>query len=303
MVRSAKHWVFTINNWEAADIDRIGTFVDLVGATYVVAGRERGENGTPHLQGFISFDRRRTFDFVRGLFVNRAHIEIKRGTVNQAITYCKKDGDFDEHGVIPTEQGHRSDIDAYKEWLTTLTELPTEREIALEHTTLWFKSKDRCKELAKMVCPPPMLELGVCRTWQDGLIDGLHGPAPAREVVFYVDELGNSGKSWIVRKLLSLFPDRVQILGIGKKCDLAYSIDVEKDIFVFDIHRGGMEYLQYGIIENLKDRVVYSSKYQSETKILLKTPHVVVFCNEHPDMNKFSQDRYIVLANFYNPNH
>lgn len=299
MVRSAKHWVFTVNNWEAADHDRIRSFVDLIGATYVVVGRERGENNTPHLQGFVSFDRRRTFDFVRGIFANRAHIEIKRGTVNQAIAYCKKDGDFDEYGQIPVEQGHRSDIEGYKEWLETLAEVPTDRMIALEHTTLWFRSKDRCKELAKMICPPPSIEDGEPRVWQAGLIDGLNSPAPLREVLFYVDEVGNSGKSWIVRKLVTMFPDRVQILGIGRKMDLAYSIDTEKDIFIFDIHRGGMEFLQYGIIENLKDRVIYSSKYQSETKILSKVPHVVVFSNEHPDMTKFSQDRYIILHNYY----
>lgn len=300
MTRSAKHYVFTLNNWTADELDHIAQFVDLLGATYCIVGRERGENDTPHLQGFISFDRRRTFAFVRDAFRGRAHVEVKRGTVSQAIAYCKKDGDYDEWGNPPDEQGHRSDIEAFKEWLQTLDAPPTDEEIALEHTALWFKSRDRCMQLAKIICPDVVLERDVPRAWQDGLIRSLEGDADPREVLFYYDRNGNIGKSWCVRKLLSVYPRRVQVLGIGRKVDLAYSIDPEKDIFVFDVHRGGMEFLQYGILENLKDRVVYSAKYDSQMKILKKVPHVVVFSNELPDMNKMTLDRFHVIDEFNN---
>jgi len=33
-----------------------------------------------------------------------------------------------------------------------------------------------------------------------------------------------------------------------------------------------------------KDRVVMSSKYQSKLQVLRAIPHVVVFCNEQPDL-------------------
>jgi len=57
-----------------------------------------------------------------------------------------------------------------------------------------------------------------------------------------------------------------------------------------------MQFLIIGLLENLKDRMVLSPKYDSKMKILRKTPHVIVFCNEDPDMDKMSADRYIINA-------
>lgn len=82
------------------------------------------------------------------------------------------------------------------------------------------------------------------------------------------------------------------MLSIGKNADLAHAIDESKRVFVFDIPRGSMEYLQYGILEQLKNRMVFSAKYNSTTKILHQKPHVIVFCNEDPDMDKMTNDRY-----------
>jgi hypothetical protein len=71
-------------------------------------------------------------------------------------------------------------------------------------------------------------------------------------------------------------------------------VDESKRIFLFNIPRGQMEYLQYSVMEQLKDRMVFSPKYQSSTKLLRFVPHVVVFCNEAPDMEKMTADRYIL---------
>ena len=59
--------------------------------------------------------------------------------------------------------------------------------------------------------------------------------------------------------------------------------------------RGEIEFLQYSILESLKDQMIISTKYQGRTKILRKVPHVVVFTNEHPDMTKLSIDRYKII--------
>jgi len=90
-------------------------------------------------------------------------------------------------------------------------------------------------------------------------------------------------------------PDDVQMLRVGKRDDFAYAIDPTKKLFVFDIPRGGMEYLQYTILEQLKDRVIFSPKYNSRTKIIRHKVHVVVFCNEDPDRNKMSRDCYYII--------
>ena len=34
----------------------------------------------------------------------RAHLEPRKGTVDQAVEYCKKEGDFEEFGIKPMSQ-------------------------------------------------------------------------------------------------------------------------------------------------------------------------------------------------------
>jgi hypothetical protein len=129
---SAKHYCFTINNptdEETQTLQAIGSERP-EGILYLVYGREKGEEGTPHLQGFISFDKRRTLKWVKRLISNRAHLETARGTPKQASEYCKKDGDFEEFGICPRGAGARNDLKAVA---TQIKQGATLRAIAEEH--------------------------------------------------------------------------------------------------------------------------------------------------------------------------
>lgn len=85
-----KGWCFTINNYTNFDICRI---IEIKNAKYIY-GIEKGEKGTPHLQGYIHFDKKLRFSHVKDFLGEKAHIEPRKGTIEQAINYCKKDGDF-----------------------------------------------------------------------------------------------------------------------------------------------------------------------------------------------------------------
>ena len=102
-----RNFVFTVNNYtedELAGILGRGEF------TYVICGMEVGEEGTPHLQGYAELATKKRFETVRRLFGGRAHIESRRGTQEQAVNYCKKDGEFREAGEKRC-QGYRADLD------------------------------------------------------------------------------------------------------------------------------------------------------------------------------------------------
>lgn len=94
----SRGWCFTINNytaWDDLDIERLTEE-----AQYVIYGKEQGENGTPHYQGFCYFSTLKSFNQLRDL-LPRAHVEKQRGTLDAAIEYCKKEGDFIERGERP----------------------------------------------------------------------------------------------------------------------------------------------------------------------------------------------------------
>ena len=60
---------------------------------YLVFGVERGDSGTPHLQGFVQFNSRKTLAQVKAaLGTTRVHLEIARGTATEADEYCRKEG-------------------------------------------------------------------------------------------------------------------------------------------------------------------------------------------------------------------
>lgn len=98
----SKRWCFTLNNYSADEYAAVCS----IESTYLVVGKETGENGTPHLQGFIVFSSNKRLAAVRRL-IPRAHWEVARGTSEQAAEYCKKDGDFFENGDCPVNGGAR----------------------------------------------------------------------------------------------------------------------------------------------------------------------------------------------------
>jgi hypothetical protein len=115
MTRSAKNYCFTLNNYTPVDCDRLKSLFDTDDVKYLIYGREEGEAGTPHLQGYIQLNNRRTFNWIRSRLGGRAHIELAKGTPAQNRDYCSKDGSFEEFGEISGGRGARTDLVAFAE--------------------------------------------------------------------------------------------------------------------------------------------------------------------------------------------
>ncbi len=265
---------------------------------YGVVGKEVGESGTPHLQGFVIFKHAVTFATAKRRICQRAHIETARAGAEAASNYCKKDGDFQEFRTLP-QQGRRSDLEAVIEWadafIAEKKRAPTNREIARQYPTQLIKQR-RLQYVIELRAPEPELQPGgELREWQSDLHQRLLEEPDDRTVTFVIDPDGGKGKSWFIRWFLTQYPTRTQVLSDGKSADLKHAVDITKDVFLFNIVRNGMEFLPYTLLEGLKDRMFFSGKYESVTKILPKDVHVVVFGNEQPDYEKMTEDRYITI--------
>jgi len=109
----SKRWCFTLNNYKEGDIQLISAKC----AKYII-GKEVGESGTPHLQGYIEFDRR-----VRpmGIYTDMPgiHWEKCRGSREDNIKYCSKDGIYVTNLNIdkPLVLLKESDFYPWQKWL------------------------------------------------------------------------------------------------------------------------------------------------------------------------------------------
>jgi len=125
-----RRFVFTLNNWTEEEYRSLTE--DLAPTTtWLIIGKEKGENGTPHLQGACilgtqcSFSKLKTWTGLK-----RAHIETMRGKPEDSRVYCtKEDLDAFESGTLP-QPGKRNDLrDACQKILTGATVRSVAREL------------------------------------------------------------------------------------------------------------------------------------------------------------------------------
>jgi len=93
-----RNWVFTVNNYTDKDVENIKEIT----CRYLLFGFEIAPTtNTPHLQGCICFLNPFRFSTVKNILPHGAHIERMRGKIDQNQVYCKKSGEFYEHGIPP----------------------------------------------------------------------------------------------------------------------------------------------------------------------------------------------------------
>lgn len=109
MSQRLRNFCFTINNYTEETLNAVLEYGHN-NASYCVIGKETGEKGTPHLQGYIELTNQKHFSTIKKEKAwTTAHIEKRKGTANQAAEYCKKEKDFQEIGTI-SKMGERTDI-------------------------------------------------------------------------------------------------------------------------------------------------------------------------------------------------
>lgn len=284
---------FTVNNYTEADIGGLRQLAATKGVSYMIFGKEVGESGTPHLQGYVEFTHSKTLSFLHK-HIPRGHFEERRGTAAQAAEYCKKDGQIEEYGII-SNQGSRndlhllcSDIQSGHTLSMVMTQYPTmylKYPKSIESLCSHFRSEynlDRVRERFNDV------ELS---SWQRVLEAIVTEKPDPRKVMWYWDTVGNTGKSFMTTYLMAYH--KAYVVTGGTKADIFYAYNYEP-IVIFDLSRDCQDknYI-YDVIENFKNGQFLSTKYMTQMKIF-NTPHVIVFANFPPDQSKLSEDRWVI---------
>jgi len=96
-----RNFTFTYNNYPNTEL------VDNIDCKYIAYSHEVAPStGTPHLQGFISFNSAKTKQAVIRLLPG-CHIEVMNGSIAENEAYCSKSGDLIERGEKPVSNTNR----------------------------------------------------------------------------------------------------------------------------------------------------------------------------------------------------
>lgn len=131
MTERARDWCLTLNNYTEEECKEIESF----SGRYIIIGFEQGENGTRHWQGYCEYENPVGMARVKRDTSYRVHLERRRGTQEQAIKYCKKDGNWWEKGERRPGQGARTDLQKVANDVAAGKSL---REISEEHPVEWI---------------------------------------------------------------------------------------------------------------------------------------------------------------------
>jgi hypothetical protein len=225
-----KHWVFTINNYDENDEQRLRDLGTSENTNYLVFGREVGEEGTPHLQGYCIFTKKKRFNAAKAQIGVRAHLEAKRGTPQEAAEYCKKDGDYEEFGTTSTNQGRRTDLEELHD---RIKDGASREDIIDEFPNQYYRYKRSIDEVIKERQPNERQPCYVFVLWGDtgtgktrtiwdsheaddiyvhtgsGWFDGYRG----QPIALFDDYGGGEFKLSYLLKLLDRYPMRVPVKG------------------------------------------------------------------------------------------
>lgn len=86
----SKRWCFTLNNYDETELVSLRQSLSQKEIRYAIFGKEVGDSGTPHLQGYLSSTKAKRLSGVKKLVGDRAHVEVAKGDERQNRSYCSK---------------------------------------------------------------------------------------------------------------------------------------------------------------------------------------------------------------------
>lgn len=184
----------------------------------------------------------------------RAKLIKAKGSRFSQWKYCSKDEDFVEKGIMP------------------MREKLKRRVLNSYENTHW-------------------------RPWQKYVLKIISEPADSRKINWFWEKTGNIGKSYLAKYLVAKYG---AILADGKKDNIFNQInnnienDKEIKLIIIDIPRYSLEYINYGLMEQIKNGLIYSGKYEGGICIF-PSPHVIVLANKEPERHKMSKDRWNII--------
>lgn len=135
--------------------------------------------------------------------------------------------------------------------------------------------------------------------WQENIVNVIHKDPDERTIHWYWSESGNVGKTSF-QKFLCVHYGAVMLGGKAADC-MNGIVDYKKNtgdvpsIVLVNIPRSqDAQYISYQAYEAVKDMCFYSGKYEGGM-IVGNCPHLFIFANQLPSVEKMSADRWNIV--------
>lgn len=272
------NYVFTWNNYTDDCDEKLREFSK--GCRGVIYGREVAPStGTPHLQGYFQLiNKMRITQLVK--LLPGVHFQVAKGDELSNEKYCSKDGKYVKLGEFEKVGGSlvtiRMKINECETWSDVLDIKGIERHLNYAREC-WANRKVK------------KVEGVVLRGWQQQIVDIVQQPADDRIIYWVHDSEGAKGKTFLAKYLVSNYG--AFYCSPGRSADIAYAYD-NQGVFLYDVPRSCDDtYLNFGLLEKVKDGIYFSGKYCPITKVRKGNAHVIVFSNGYCPDGTFSDDR------------
>lgn len=221
-----------------------------------IIGKEIGEKKTPHLQIYFENKSPIKFKTLKNLNI-RIHWEKAKGSINDNYKYCSKENNYETNIIIEED----------------ITEILKQEAMKEYDEIKWYE-------------------------WQQKILDICETKPNNRTINWIYDNEGNKGKSFLCRYIFLKYN---AIICDGKKNDILNQIvqnarkGLRPYIIVLDIPRHSSEFTNYGLIEQIKNGLIYSGKYEGGA-LAFPSPHIFIFSNSEPIYEKFTKDRWNIIT-------
>lgn len=149
MTRGTKDWLFT--DFDVSN-ERVNFYKECEAWNFITFQEEScPESGKLHLQGFFQLKIRKRLSTIKKIVGQAVHLEMRRGSVKDAINYCNKSESSTGRLRVtigePTGQGKRKDLDEIKVMIDSGASI---KEVADTHFPTWvrnYRALDRYKRM------------------------------------------------------------------------------------------------------------------------------------------------------------
>lgn len=271
-----RKYIFTLNNYTNTETQDIRDYLKDNSSKWIF-GYEMGEQGTPHLQGYMEFKNPKKWSVLIDNGFKRCWSRKARGNLIDNYNYTSKEGNYEYGGFkIENLELENLDKDERKKYL------------------LKKKKEQILKNIYKDV---------EWKQWQTHILNIINGEKNNRTINWIHEPNGNKGKSFLTKYI---FCKLNGIIINGKVNDIFNNLlnyqeendYIDPDFIIIDIPRSSRGYNEhlYTIMEKIKDGLIYSGKYEGGTILYEKPPHIIVLSNDIPTFEKMSDDRWNIIS-------